>query len=90
MLALIAAVMLTSPAPAARAPACDEQGFPISSAAACRAECRWWSKHEQRCRDVDVEYLGEWDPRPLYWSTSVGVAAPEAWPHHPLERANAP
>jgi hypothetical protein len=61
MLALIAAIALSSPL---FAPACDAGGYPIDSVAACRASCSWWSKAEQRCRDVDVENLGEWDPRP--------------------------
>lgn len=89
MLALIAAVMLSSPAPKLE-PACDESGFPIASVAACRASCSWWSKPEQRCRDVDVENLGAWDPRPApsEWSTYAGgLSTPPAWGNYPTEKS---
>lgn len=91
MFALIFALVLTSPRPPAapRAPECDENGYPIASAAACRASCEWWSKPEKRCRDADQERLGMWDARPLDWSTSTGTARPDAWPSFSLEKANA-
>jgi len=85
MLALVAALMLTSPAPG---PACDEWGYPITPA--CRASCAWWSKVERRCRDVDVEVIGSWDPRPAphEWPSTMLLNPPD-WPAYRLEKANA-
>lgn len=82
MLALVAALMLTSPSPAG--PACDEWGYPITPA--CRASCAWWSKYEQRCRDVDMEVIGSWDPRPVDWSTSNPLSEPREWGAYETEK----
>jgi hypothetical protein len=69
VLALILAAIVggaagPTPTDASSASPCDASGFPVASERACRASCEWWSKHERRCRDTDVEKLGEWDPRP--------------------------
>lgn len=61
MLALLAALMLTSPMPAPAGPVCR----------------LWWSETEHRCRDADVQVIGSWDPRPLSWSESYYVSPPE-------------
>lgn len=72
--------------------ACDEQGFPVASVTACRVSCSWWDSRAQRCRDVDVEYLGTWDPRPApgEWSSGYSMPNPPEWPAYALEKANAP
>ena len=84
MLALIA-MLLASPLPRA---ACDEYGWPVESAAACRASCSWWDRHDERCRDVDVEVIGSWDPRPepKDWPKNGYAAPPPAWGAYPLEK----
>ncbi len=66
MLALIAALALTSPV---------------------TLSCRWWSRAERRCRDVDVESLGSWDPRhaPDEWPKSY-YTDPPAWGRYPTEK----
>lgn len=88
MFALIVALALTSPTLERPAPACSEWGWPLEATAGatakCRASCRWWAKIEQRCRDVDVEYLGEWDPRPINWG-GASYSPPPAWGTYPTE-----
>lgn len=49
--------------------------------------CRWWSRTERRCRDSDMEILGEWDPRPTAddWPTSY-YSTPADYGAYPTEK----
>jgi hypothetical protein len=86
MLTLLAIALLSSPLPAVE-PACDEFGWPVASVAVCRASCSWWDRHDERCRDTDVEVIGSWDPRPAPadWS-GFSLSPPPAYGAFPLEK----
>lgn len=89
MLALMLAVFVggathvaPEPTTTVSASACDEDGFPVDSVAACRA------KNPGRCRDADVEVIGEIDsrPAPSEWPSNAYVAPPKSWPEYPTEK----
>lgn len=76
MLTLIAALLVSSPFP------------PQPREPPCRF---WYSRTEHRCRDEDVEIIGEWDPRPApaEWDHNAYSATPSDWPAYPLEQRTA-
>jgi hypothetical protein len=68
------ALALTSPVPRAPPP----------------PACRWYDRYAHRCRDEDIEYLGEWDPRPGPEDWSSGYyPTPPAWGAFPTEKPRA-